>query len=417
MSVDVSRFSCPERPGFWHNQGRSYPTRVAGVPEAQAGRQLMRLSKPTPGTRAVALLAVLCVAGSPALAADGPDTPPAVQPAPPPTDLLAPGPSAPGEAEDIPPETEALLVAAQRDPAALGPLSIGTPDAGLLLNPMPFPEGSFWTVRDPCEAWATDETIGYVVTAIEAVEARYPGSPRLVVGDISHPGGGRLNRHRSHQTGRDADLGFYYRQGEVGSFVATRKKDLDLPRTWALFRALVTETDVDRIFVDRSLIALLYAHAIAEGEDRDWLNGIFGRSGGKGIIQHERRHKDHLHVRFYNPRAQEHGRIVYRVLVETGVAPPPTVKHRVRRGETLGGLARRYGTSVSAIRAANGLRSTRLRAGRSYTIPIRRMPPDGGPVLVPPRRLPPERVATASAAGAHGAGATDEAVAADAEQR
>jgi penicillin-insensitive murein endopeptidase len=377
----------------------------------------MRLSKRTPGTCAIALLAVQCAAGSPALAADGPDTPPALPPAAPPTDLLAPGPSAPGEAEDLPPETEALLVAAQRDPATLGPLSIGTPDAGLLLNPMPFPEGPFWTLRDPREAWATDETIGYVVTAIEAVEARYPGSPRLVVGDISHPGGGRLNRHRSHQTGRDADLGFYYRRGEVGSFVPTRKKDLDLPRTWALFRALVTETDVDRIFVDRSLIAVLYAHAIAEGEDRDWLNDVFGRSSGKGIIQHERRHKDHVHVRFYNPRAQEHGRIVYRVLVETGVAPPPTVKHRVRRGETLGGLARRYGTSVSAIRAANGLRSTRLRAGRSYTIPIRRMPPDGGPVLVPPRRLPPEQVATASAAGAHGAGATDEAVAAVAEQR
>jgi LysM repeat protein len=152
--------------------------------------------------------------------------------------------------------------------------------------------------------------------------------------------------------------------------------------------------------VDRSLISALYAQAVAEGEDRDWLDDVFGRSVGKGIVQHERRHKDHLHVRFYNPRAQEHGRIVYPVLVETGAAPPPTVKHRVRRGETLGGLARRYGTSVSALRAANGLRSTRLRAGRSYTIPIRRMPPDEGPVLVPPRRLPPERVATAAATAA-----------------
>jgi penicillin-insensitive murein endopeptidase len=265
---------------------------------------------------------------------------------------------------------------------------------------MPFPEGSFWTLRDPRESWGTDETIGYIVTAIEAVEARHPGSPRLVIGDLSNPKGGRLNRHRSHQTGRDADLGFYYRRGEADSFLTARKKDLDLPRTWALVRALVTETDVDRIFVDRSLISALHAQAVAEGEDRDWLDDVFGRSVGKGIVQHERRHKDHLHVRFYNPRAQEHGRIVYPVLVETGAAPPPTVKHRVRRGETLGGLARRYGTSVSAIRAANGLRSTRLRAGRSYTIPIRRMPPDEGPVLVPPRHLPPERVATASATAA-----------------
>src|SRR5512139_2240402 len=141
----------------------------------------MRLTRPTPGTCPTALLVFLCAAGLPALGADDPGTPPVV-----PADVEAA--SAPIEAalegsaglEAIPRETEELLVEAQRDPGALGPLSIGTPDAGLLLNPVPFPEGSFWTVRDPRESWGTDETIGYVVTAIESVEARYPGSPRLV---------------------------------------------------------------------------------------------------------------------------------------------------------------------------------------------------------------------------------------------
>ena len=260
---------------------------------------------------------------------------------------------------------------------------------------MPFPEGSLWTVRDPSEAWGTEETIESIVAAIEAVEARYPGSPRVVIGDLSNPSGGRLNRHKSHQAGRDADVGFYYRRGEAGSFLAARKKDLDLPRTWALLRAFVTETDVERVFVDRSIISALHAHAVAEGEDRGWLDDIFGRSDEKGIIQHERRHKDHFHVRFFNPRAQERGRIVYPVLVEAGVAPPPMVRHRVRSGETLGSLARRYGTSASAIRAANGLRGSLLRAGRSYTIPIRKTPPDTGPVVVPPRRLPPDMLTRA----------------------
>ena len=293
-------------------------------------------------------------------------------------------------------DAEALLVAAQTDPAALGPLSIGTPDAGLLVNPAPFPDGPLWTVRDPSEAFATEETIAFIQAAIEAVEARHPGSPRVVIGDLSNPSGGRLNRHKSHQAGRDVDIGFYYRRGETGSFLAARKKDLDLPRTWALVRAFVTETDVDRIFVDRSLLSVLYAYAVEEGEDKGWLNDIFGRTGEKGILQHERRHKDHFHVRFFNPRAQERGRIVYPVLVEMGVAPPPLVKHRVRSGETLGSLARRYGTSASAIRAANGLRSSRLRAGRSYTIPIRKTPPDTGPVVVPTRRLPPDMLTRAA---------------------
>jgi murein endopeptidase len=313
-------------------------------------------------------------------------------------DLPAEAPAEPSVAEWASPDAaEALLLTAQVDPKALGPLSIGTPDSGLLLNPVPLSPGSLWKVRNPSESWGTSETIDFIVSAIEAVEDRHPGSPPLVIGDLSNPRGGKLNRHRSHQAGRDADIGFYFQRGEVDSFVAPRKKDLDLPRTWALVRAFLTLTDVERIFVDRSLIGVLYQHAVAEGEDRSWLDDVFGRTSEKGIIQHERRHKDHLHVRFYNPLAQEHGRVVYPVLVETGAAPPPMVKHRVRQGETLGSLARRYGTSVSAIRAANGLRSSRLRAGRSYTIPIRRTPPDTGPVVVPPRRLPPDMAAQATA--------------------
>jgi murein endopeptidase len=368
----------------------------------------MRQSDKTTRTLATALLAASCGFGVPATADDGSAASPAaaalpaipgVQPAPAGAPVEAPAETVATEWAS-PDAAEALLVTAQMDPRALGPLSIGTPDAGLLLNPVPFAPGPLWTVRNPSESWGTEETIDFVVNAIEAVEARYPGSPRLVIGDLSNPRGGRLNRHRSHQAGRDADIGFYFERGELDSFVAPRKKDLDLPRTWALVRALVTETDVERIFVDRSLIAIFYQYALDEGEDRSWLGDIFGRSSEKGIIQHERGHKNHLHVRFFNAQAQEHGRIVYPVLVETGAAPPPMVKHRVRQGETLGSLARRYGTSARAIRAANGLGSSRLRAGRSYTIPIRRTPPDTGPIVVPARRLPPDVVARTTAVSA-----------------
>jgi penicillin-insensitive murein endopeptidase len=283
-----------------------------------------------------------------------------------------------------------LRLTAERDPRALGPLSIGTPDSGLLLNPIPFPPGPYWKLREASETWATDETIDFVMAAIETVEARYPGSPRVVIGALSHAGGGRLDRHRSHQAGRDADIGFYYRGGEADTFRIARPRDLDAARTWALVRALVTETDIDRIFLDRSLMQVLYDEAVSEGEDRGWLADIFGRTSDTGIIQHVKRHKDHLHARFYNRRAQEYGRIAYPVLVEAGVAPPPTVRHRARAGETLGSIARHYGTTVTAIRQANGLRTTQVRAGREYTIPIRKVPVDSGPVVVPPRRLPPE---------------------------
>jgi LysM repeat protein len=355
-----------------------------------------RKSPRSSGACGAALLVLsLLLSGRGVVAADDPGPGPVVQPA-----AELPALDIERLAASGSDEREAIIALARRDPAALGPLSIGTPDAGLLLNPLPMPSGSLWKLRNPGESWATDETIDFVATAIDEVEARYPGSPRLVIGDVSREDGGRLNRHRSHQAGRDADIGFYYRRGEVDDFLVARQRDLDLPREWELVRALVTETDIERIFLDRSLIAVLYRYAVEQGEDRAWLDDIFGRcAGDKGIIQHVRRHRDHLHARFYNRRAQELGRIVYPVLVEDGVVPPPTVRHRVRQGETLGRLARQYGTSVAAIRAANGLRGNLLRAGHSYVIPVRKVPPDAGPVVVPPRRLPQELAVPRAAAG------------------
>jgi penicillin-insensitive murein endopeptidase len=86
------------------------------------------------------------------------------------------------------------------------------------------------------------------------------------------------------------------------------------------------------------------------------------------------------------------GRRAYRALVDLGRIKPPTyfVRHRARKGDTLGHLARRYGTTVRAIQKANGLRGTRILAKRTYKIPK-----EGGvrhahkPVRIPARRLPP----------------------------
>ena len=55
------------------------------------------------------------------------------------------------------------------------------------------------------------------------------------------------------------------------------------------------------------------------------------------------------------------------------ITPSPTpafILHTVRWGDTLYSLARRYGTTVEAIRAANGLRSDRIRIGQTLKIPL-----------------------------------------------
>lgn len=43
--------------------------------------------------------------------------------------------------------------------------------------------------------------------------------------------------------------------------------------------------------------------------------------------------------------------------------------YKVKSGDTLGALAKRYGTSVAAIQAANNLKTTKLRIGQSLSIP------------------------------------------------
>ena len=50
--------------------------------------------------------------------------------------------------------------------------------------------------------------------------------------------------------------------------------------------------------------------------------------------------------------------------------PVSIVRHRIRPGETLGGIARKYGTSTSAIKRLNGFgKSTKIFAGRRLKIP------------------------------------------------
>lgn len=280
------------------------------------------------------------------------------------------------------------------EPERLGPMSVGAPNGGALFNAIQLPEDPRWQRVDAAHAWGTQETVDAITRAVAKVHEEFPDSPPLPIGHISARNGGHLNPHRSHQSGTDVDLGFFYRPEAHRWYVRGTRQSLDLPRTWALVRALVTETDVRFILLDHSIQALLLEYATSIGEDRAWLNDLFkGRGYSRPpMIRHAKGHATHLHVRFYSPIAEETARRCYPALLTAGKIKPAThfVSYKAKKGDTLLSLAKRFKTTVKAIKRVNGLRSNTILAKRSYKIPSTGhsvAPPR--PVEVPPRRLPP----------------------------
>lgn len=278
------------------------------------------------------------------------------------------------------------------DPKALGPLSVGLPNNGRLLNGVQLPDGELFETVAPAAAYGTQETIDYLEAAARKVHERFPGTPPLHVGHVSAPKGGYLSPHLSHQSGRDVDLGFYY-SGERRWYARATAANLDVERTWALVRALITETDVEMILLDHGVQRLLKEHALRSGEDPQWVDGLFRtRDGVPALIRHVKGHQTHLHVRFFSPMAQVGAQKVYPLLVKHRLVPPVVyyVHHRAKKGDSLLKLARVYGTTVKAIQRANGLRSTLIMAKRTYKIPRTGGPaPVTGKLSFPTRRLPP----------------------------
>lgn len=298
--------------------------------------------------------------------------------------------------------TDEALAAAWRDaPSSLGSISMGFVEEGRLINGVPFPkaEGDPWTVVSPEATYGTQETVDFVAAAIRQVKAEHPDAPPLRVNQISAREGGYLRPHKTHQNGRDVDLGFYYPGGQT-VHVREREKVIDVALNWALVKALVMQGDVQFILVDQRVQKVLFEHAKKVGEDPAWLDSLF-HAGRASILQHARRHRDHFHVRYFNGRAQELGRRVAPLLA---TRPEENIAmHRVKKGDTLGGIASRYGSSAAAIRKASGLSNNLLRIGRVLKVPLRKpcttcpVPP---PTVVPPRRLPPAaQTATALDAG------------------
>lgn len=296
--------------------------------------------------------------------------------------------------------TQGTPKASSKPIASYGPISVGHPSAGYLVGGARMPEGDGWVLTAPRHVYATTETIDQLRHCLTRLRAEHAGAPPVMLGSLSGKGGGRIPPHDSHRTGRDVDVYFSRAPGAKWHVAATRE-DLDLPRTWALLRCFITDCDVDFVLIDRAVQGWLEAYAIEAGEPPAWVHDLFHDADRAGdgrenhaVVRHAPGHVAHMHVRFVSPQARRLGVELYdRLIRERHIqSPRPALRHRVVRGDTLGGIARRYRTSVAALQKLNGLRTTRIQVGQRLVIApevVLRGARDA--IRIPPRRRPPAR--------------------------
>ncbi len=189
--------------------------------------------------------------------------------------------------------------------------SIGRPQTGYLVSGKHMPKNpKLYFLRRPERAWGTSYTVDQLVRAIRLVRKRYPRVHPLAIGDISARHGGRISMHGSHRSGRDADVGFYFRKAQRGypkAFVVAKPDNLNFPATWALISALCkTAADktggVERIYMTYRTQGMFYRlarkHGVSKARLDEWFQYPHGRRADHGVIRHEPGHEEHIHVRF-----------------------------------------------------------------------------------------------------------------------
>jgi penicillin-insensitive murein DD-endopeptidase len=191
--------------------------------------------------------------------------------------------------------------------------SVGVPHRGVITDARALPArgDGYRRLRDDAVRWGNPKLVSAIEAAARDVASLRPGGAPLIVGDLSARWGGEASGHRSHRTGRDADLLLYSvtpdaRSVATPGFVRFGADGLarsgraflriDIERQWLLVRALVQspEADMQWLFVARWLEAMIIEYALARGEDPELVwqaeNLLLQPTDSAA-------HDDHLHVR------------------------------------------------------------------------------------------------------------------------
>jgi penicillin-insensitive murein DD-endopeptidase len=201
--------------------------------------------------------------------------------------------------------------------AIKGPASIGAPNKGKLSGAIKLHSSRSLKVRERSQAWALPDLVKLLQRAAGKVAKKYPKSVMLV-GDMSSKSGGPMTGHHSHQSGRDADVGFYIANSKGKPAVMTRFvafdgagksaqvswAQFDDARNWALVEALLTDTTtpVRYIFVSNPLRARVLAHAAKQKVAKD----LHAKAQNALLAPRDADvHDDHFHVRIACPESMK----------------------------------------------------------------------------------------------------------------
>ncbi len=226
--------------------------------------------------------------------------------------------------------------------------------------------------------YGTPEMLKAISDAVNLVHQAFPNTPPLVIGDLSRASGGHFPPHRSHQTGRDADIGYYVKNAAPQTLVKVGPRDLDVPRTWTFMHSLLTKNQVIYLFVDYSLQPPLYKYAkdvagVPEHLLRKYFSYPKGRRAKQGIIQHLRGHANHIHARFHAPKTTAATTAYFKEFGTKNLNPIP-VYHTIRKGETIAKIIKAYRIPWSKLKEWNRLtetRAKRLRIGSRLMVGYR----------------------------------------------
>ncbi len=178
-----------------------------------------------------------------------------------------------------------------------GGAGVGSPDSGWLLGGMRIPEGEGWVLHQPAWSYGTTHAVRELVRALTAY--REAGGPLVEIGAMSKLRGGEIGDHRSHQTGRDVDVGLPRRVGFSRKIPLTNKR-VDWVGVWKLIEAF-DAVEADVVWLDYEQQKRVYEAALKAGVERARVSKLLqypmGRAS-RALVRHADGHDLHLHVRF-----------------------------------------------------------------------------------------------------------------------